>query len=927
VTGSLSAAGTQVWSDFQGDASPSNPVDPGVVYVAGTGGPNSYFASFKTVLANAITAWNTANIAAGVPVTFTTTPLYSGQAPDVTLQFSAKSNDVFQVTMPCGAPTPAAPVNATTLLYSPSTVATHTLTFPIPNTGLSNPMNNPSVTFMMIQGLGALMGLPIGTTQAACASVMNTDALTYLGEKGCLSTGPTPWDLAYLLNIYAPTQTTGFPSASTVTSGLYALTPHAQSNSLWAPMDWETPTSSAAFQWTFAPQAASTSAASSGYVVNMDNGLCLALTNPTSTNPIQTQCGIWGPQWSVTALSGGGSQLVYTPTGQCLSSVTGGPASMTSCTNPSTFRVTPGDSDTTGRVPADPGYNVVGQGSGKCLNVSGGVTTSGSAMILYPCSTSVNELFHCNSITQLLSVYDSVSTGTAEPGSEQIPAQNLCVTASQSGNGSAVTANACIAGMATQQWTLNGNGNVVNPANGRCLTVQGASTSNLATIIMWDCNTGSNEQWTLQTGFVPNSTLSTLIGNATGTLGSVALTSPNIGRVAGLSTSASDIWTWLPVGSAGSGLIENTTPGRVDSCLGVWNYTGENSSGSSIQQNQAYLTTCDLTGNTANHLWTDVSNSNGTDTFKLTGSNQCLDIWNNNTSNNATIGVYSCGNNYNNQSWRIIALPTPTTTLSRGPRSVLPISSNPESLLSALAPTAIPVLPDDTATVGVSLTGTVLVSGTFGATMTVTSNLFGPVSVGSDGTCDTAGWTDAPVFATATFTVTGDGTYTTASSPVVAIAGCYSYGLAVPATAASSAVTVAPGGDTDTTLVSPSLTAAASYNPTTTTLDESVAITGTSSGYSGTLTGTILGPTSPGPDGTCNTVDWTGAPQLETVTIPITTTTGTDADNTDAVTSTQPVTANGCYTFTNTLTPNGSTPTTTTFAGAPLATLQVTAAA
>ena len=41
----------------------------------------------------------------------------------------------------------------------------------------------------------------------------------------------------------------------------------------------------------------------------------------------------------------------------------------------------------------------------------------------------------------------------------------------------------------------NGNWEIWNPQNGKCLTVKGASTANNAPIIQYDCTLGANEVW------------------------------------------------------------------------------------------------------------------------------------------------------------------------------------------------------------------------------------------------------------------------------------------------------------------------------------------------------------------------------------------------------------------------------------------------
>ncbi|HEY0752948.1 MAG TPA: ricin-type beta-trefoil lectin domain protein, partial [Ktedonobacteraceae bacterium] len=53
-------------------------------------------------------------------------------------------------------------------------------------------------------------------------------------------------------------------------------------------------------------------------------------------------------------------------------------------------------------------------------------------------------------------------------------------------------------GGTNQQWTLNSNGTVVGRGSGLCLDVVGAGTANGTAVDIWTCNGGSNQQWTRQ---------------------------------------------------------------------------------------------------------------------------------------------------------------------------------------------------------------------------------------------------------------------------------------------------------------------------------------------------------------------------------------------------------------------------------------------
>jgi hypothetical protein len=52
-------------------------------------------------------------------------------------------------------------------------------------------------------------------------------------------------------------------------------------------------------------------------------------------------------------------------------------------------------------------------------------------------------------------------------------------------------------GGTNQQWTVNANGTIIGVQSGLCLDVTGSSTTNGAKIELWNCTGGSNQQWKL----------------------------------------------------------------------------------------------------------------------------------------------------------------------------------------------------------------------------------------------------------------------------------------------------------------------------------------------------------------------------------------------------------------------------------------------
>ncbi|WP_089103938.1 glycoside hydrolase [Streptomyces hyaluromycini] len=65
-------------------------------------------------------------------------------------------------------------------------------------------------------------------------------------------------------------------------------------------------------------------------------------------------------------------------------------------------------------------------------------------------------------------------------------------------SGSGLTATAAYAGDASQRWLLNANGQILSEASGKCLDVSGQATADGSKVILYSCNSGTNEVWTRQ---------------------------------------------------------------------------------------------------------------------------------------------------------------------------------------------------------------------------------------------------------------------------------------------------------------------------------------------------------------------------------------------------------------------------------------------
>ena len=117
---------------------------------------------------------------------------------------------------------------------------------------------------------------------------------------------------------------------------------------------------------------------------------------------------------------------------------------------------------------------------GKCLDVSGFGTADGTAVQIWSCGDSVNQL------------WSAYTDGT-------LRSMGKCLEAAGFGtaNGTKVQLWACHGG-SNQIWQPY-NGGYRNPASGRCLDIPDFSTTDGTQLHLWDCHGGSNQKWTTLT--------------------------------------------------------------------------------------------------------------------------------------------------------------------------------------------------------------------------------------------------------------------------------------------------------------------------------------------------------------------------------------------------------------------------------------------
>ncbi|MHA6759393.1 cellulase family glycosylhydrolase [Streptacidiphilus sp. PAMC 29251] len=125
---------------------------------------------------------------------------------------------------------------------------------------------------------------------------------------------------------------------------------------------------------------------------------------------------------------------------------------------------------------------IVGQQSGRCVDLPGAGTANGTAVQLYDCNGTGAQQWTVRSDGSILN-----------PGSGRC----VDVTAAGTANGTRVQLYDCN-GTAAQHWTVNANGSISNPNSGRCLDANGSANGSYLQI--WDCAGTANQHWTVNAG-------------------------------------------------------------------------------------------------------------------------------------------------------------------------------------------------------------------------------------------------------------------------------------------------------------------------------------------------------------------------------------------------------------------------------------------
>jgi len=139
------------------------------------------------------------------------------------------------------------------------------------------------------------------------------------------------------------------------------------------------------------------------------------------------------------------------------------------------------DSSTPPPPPPPTSKQIVGQQSGRCIDINNSTTVNGTQAQLWDCNGGTNQRWASTDSKQLM-VYG-----------------NKCLDASGKGtsNGTAVVIWDCN-GQTNQQWNINTNGTITGVQSGLCLEAGGSGTANGTKIQLWSCSGASNQQWSLR---------------------------------------------------------------------------------------------------------------------------------------------------------------------------------------------------------------------------------------------------------------------------------------------------------------------------------------------------------------------------------------------------------------------------------------------
>jgi poly(3-hydroxybutyrate) depolymerase len=130
--------------------------------------------------------------------------------------------------------------------------------------------------------------------------------------------------------------------------------------------------------------------------------------------------------------------------------------------------------------PPSGNQEIIGQQSGRCLDINNSTTANGTQAQLWDCNGGANQRWTYTAAKQLM-VYG-----------------NKCLGVGQSAGSGTPAAIWDCSGQADQQWNVNPDGTITAVQSGLCLDAIGQGTANGTKIQLWSCTGGANQHWRLQ---------------------------------------------------------------------------------------------------------------------------------------------------------------------------------------------------------------------------------------------------------------------------------------------------------------------------------------------------------------------------------------------------------------------------------------------
>ncbi|MFF1544353.1 ricin-type beta-trefoil lectin domain protein [Streptomyces sp. NPDC058291] len=136
-----------------------------------------------------------------------------------------------------------------------------------------------------------------------------------------------------------------------------------------------------------------------------------------------------------------------------------------------------------GTPPPPPTGNqkIVGQQSGRCLDIGNSATANGTQAQLWDCNGGANQRWTHTTAKQLVVYGDKCLRASGQAGDNGAPAAIWDCN-----------------GQTDQQWNINPDGTITAAQSGLCLDAVGQGTVNGTKLQLWSCSGGANQRWRLE---------------------------------------------------------------------------------------------------------------------------------------------------------------------------------------------------------------------------------------------------------------------------------------------------------------------------------------------------------------------------------------------------------------------------------------------